>query len=48
MRGVQVALQNQIGRLAVLTVLVYEVIQLIPPRAFNHVVSFVASAVWGS
>ena len=40
--------KNQIGRLAVLTVLLYEVIQLIPPTIFNHNVSFVASAVWGS
>ncbi len=41
-------MKNQIGRLAFLMVLAYEVIQLIPPRVFNHAVSFIASAVWGN
>ena len=47
-RGVQVPMKNEIGWLALLTVLVYEVVQVIPPRVFNHAVSFIASAVWGS
>jgi hypothetical protein len=41
-------IKNQIGRLVVLTVLFYEVIQLIPPTVLNRAVSFLASAVWGS
>jgi hypothetical protein len=47
-RGVQVQMKNQIGWLAFLMVLAYEAIQLIPPGVFNHAVSFIASAVWGS
>jgi hypothetical protein len=43
-----VLMKNQIGWLALLTALVYEVVQVIPPRVFNHAVSFIASAVWGS
>ena len=34
--------------LALLTALVYEVVQIIPSSVFNHAVSFLASAVWGS
>jgi len=40
--------KNQIGRLALLMVVVYEAIQLVPPGVFNRAVSFIASAVWGS
>jgi hypothetical protein len=43
-----VQMKNQIGWLAFLMVLAYEVIQLIPPGVFSHAVSFVASAVWGN
>jgi hypothetical protein len=43
-----VSIGNQVGRLALLTVLVYAVIQVIPHRIFNHAISFIASAVWGS
>jgi len=46
--GVQVQIKKKIGWLAVLTVLAYEVVQIIPPGIFNHAVSFMASAVWGS
>jgi hypothetical protein len=46
--GVQVQMKNQIGWLAFLMVLAYEAIQLIPPGVFNHAISFIASAVWGS
>jgi hypothetical protein len=48
LRGVQVPMKNEIGWLALLTVLAYEVVQIIPQRVFNHAVSFIASAVWGS
>jgi len=41
-------MKNKIGWLALITVLVYEVVQIIPPSAFNHAVSALASAVWGS
>ena len=41
-------MKNKIGWLAVLTVLAYEVVQIVPQRIFNHAVSFIASAVWGS
>ena len=41
-------MKNQIGWLALVTALAYEVVQVIPPRIFNHAVSFIASAVWGS
>ena len=47
-RCVQVSIRNQVGRLALLTVLLYAVIQVIPHRIFNHAISFIASAVWGS
>jgi len=40
--------KNKIGWLAVLTVLAYEVVQIVPQRIFNHAVSMIASAVWGS
>jgi len=39
---------NQMGWLAFFTVLAYETVQVIPPAALNHAVSFMASAVWGS
>jgi hypothetical protein len=42
-----VPIKNRIGWLALITVLVYEVIQVIPSSIFNRAVS-VASAVWGS
>jgi len=41
-------MKTEIGWLALFTALVYEVVQAIPPRIFNHAVSFIASAVWGS
>jgi hypothetical protein len=41
-------MKNKIGWLALVAVLVYGVVQIIPPKVFNHAVSFVASAVWGS
>ena len=47
-RGVQVRMKGQIGWLAFLTALTYEAIQLIPSRVFNHAVSSIASAVWGT
>jgi hypothetical protein len=47
-RSVYVQMKNKIGWLAVLTVLAYEVVQIVPQRIFNHAVSFIASAVWGS
>jgi len=43
-----VTTKNKIGWLALITVLVYEVIQIIPSSVFNHAVSTLASAVWGS
>jgi len=43
-----VSMKNRIGWLALITVLVYGVVQIIPSSAFNHAVSFLASAVWGS
>jgi hypothetical protein len=47
-RSVYVQTKNKIGWLAVLTVLAYEVVQIVPHRIFNHAVSMIASAVWGS
>jgi len=47
-RSVYVQMKNKIGWLAVLTVLAYEVVQIVPHRIFNHAVSLIASAVWGS
>jgi hypothetical protein len=41
-------MKNKIGWLALITVLVYEVVQIIPSGVFHHAVSFLASAVWGS
>jgi hypothetical protein len=41
-------MKSKIGWLAVLTVLAYEVVQIVPHKIFNHAVSFIASAVWGS
>jgi len=43
-----VPMKNEIGWLALFTVLAYEVVQIIPQRIFNHAVSVIASAVWGS
>ena len=40
--------KNKIGWLALLSALIYGAVQLIPSSVFNHAVSFVASAVWGS
>jgi hypothetical protein len=40
--------KNEIGWLALLSGLVYGAVQIIPPKVFNHAVSFIASAVWGS
>jgi hypothetical protein len=40
--------KNEIGWLALLTVLVYEAVQIVPQGAFKQAVSFIASAVWGS
>jgi hypothetical protein len=34
--------------LALFLFLIYEAVQIIPPGVFNHAVSFIASAVWGS
>jgi hypothetical protein len=47
-RSVYVQTKNKIGWLAVLTVLAYVVVQIVPQRIFNHAVSMIASAVWGS
>ena len=41
-------MKNKIGWLAGLTVLAYEIVQIVPHRIFNHAVSVIASAVWGS
>jgi hypothetical protein len=41
-------MKSKIGWLAGLTVLAYEVVQVVPHGIFNHAVSFIASAVWGS
>jgi hypothetical protein len=41
-------MQNKIGWLALITLLVYEVVQVIPSSIFKHAVSALASAVWGS
>jgi hypothetical protein len=41
-------MKNEIGRLALLTVLAYAVVQVVSPTSFNHAVSLLASAVWGS
>ena len=41
-------MKNKIGWLALIAVLVYEAIQLIPSSVLNHAVSAIASAVWGS
>jgi len=48
LRSGLVTMKNRIGWLAMITVLVYEVVQIIPSSVFNHAVSTLASAVWGS
>jgi hypothetical protein len=40
-------MKNKFGWLALATLLAYEVVQIVPPM-FNHAMSLVASAVWGS
>ena len=40
--------KKNIGWLALITVLVYEAVQIIPSGVFNHAFSALASAVWGS
>jgi len=47
-RSVYVSMKTEVGWLALFSALVYEVVQAVPPRIFNHAVSFIASAVWGS
>jgi hypothetical protein len=41
-------MKNKVGWLALITVLAYAVVQIIPSSVFNRAVSFLASAVWGS
>jgi hypothetical protein len=41
-------MKNEIGWLALFAVLAYSVVQLVSPTFFNHAVSLIASAVWGS
>jgi hypothetical protein len=41
-------MKHEIGWLVLLTVLAYAVVQVVSPTFFNHAVSLVASAVWGS
>jgi hypothetical protein len=41
-------MKSKVGWLAALTVLAYEVVQIVPHKTFNHAVSYIASAVWGS
>ena len=41
-------MKNKIGWLAALTMLAYVVVEIVPHRIFNHAVSLIASAVWGS
>jgi hypothetical protein len=41
-------MKNEIGWLALLTVLACEVVQFVSPMFFSHAVSLMASAVWGN
>ncbi len=41
-------MKNKIGWLALITGLVYAAVQIIPSSVFDHAVSVLASAVWGS
>jgi len=41
-------MKSKIGWLAALTGLAYVIVQIVPHRIFNHAVSYIASAVWGS
>jgi hypothetical protein len=41
-------MKNKIGWLALFAVLAYAVVQAVQPAFFNHAVSLIASAVWGS
>jgi len=47
-RSVQLTMKNKIGWLALITVLAYAVVQIVPSSVFTHAVSSLASAVWGS
>jgi hypothetical protein len=46
--GAQLPMKTKIGWLALFAVLAYAVVQAVQPTLFNHAVSLIASAVWGS